>query len=100
MTNIFEDYYDALDYDSKRQKGPRTPGERTPGAQKRGSFSGRGSLGSAQVSRGPNPLALPQASEAGTCVCLGASYNSTLKAYDYQVLPGTEGKKSDWLFIL
>jgi len=42
------DYYDALDYDSKRQKGPRTPGERTPGAQKRGSFSGRGSLGSAQ----------------------------------------------------
>ena len=53
VTNIFEDYYDALDYDSKRQKGPRTPGERTPGAQKRGSFSGRGSLGSAQVSRGP-----------------------------------------------
>ena len=100
MTNIFEDYYDALDYDSKRQKGPRTPGERTPGAQKRGSFSGRGSLGSAQVSRGPNPLALPQASEAGTCVCLGASYKSTLKGDDYQLLPGTEGKKSDWLFIL
>ena len=46
---IYPDYYDALDYDSKRQKGPRTPGERTPGAQKRGSFSGRGSLGSAQV---------------------------------------------------
>ena len=55
VTDIFEDYYDALDYDSKRQKGPRTPGERTPGAQKRGSFSGRGSLGSAQVSRGPQP---------------------------------------------
>ena len=39
----------------------------------------------------PNPLALPQASEAGTCVWLGAPYNSTLKADDNQVLPGTEG---------
>ena len=50
----------------------------------------------------PNPLALPQASEAGTCVryCSGASYKSTLKGDDYQVLPGTEGKKSDWIFIL
>ena len=48
----------------------------------------------------PNPLALPQASESGTCVCSGASYKSTLKGDDYQVLPGTEGKKSDWLFIL
>ena len=48
----------------------------------------------------PYPLALPQASEAGTCVCSGASYKSTLKADDNQVLPGTEGKKSDWLFIL
>ena len=48
----------------------------------------------------PNPLALPQASEAGTCVCSAASCKSTLKADDNQVLPGTEGKKSDWLFIL
>ena len=48
----------------------------------------------------PNPLAHPQASEAGTCVCSAASCKSTLKADDNQVLPGTEGKKSDWLFIL
>ena len=50
----------------------------------------------------PNPLALPLASEAGTCVCYcsAVSYKSTLKADDYQVLPGTEGKKSDWIFIL
>ena len=47
----------------------------------------------------PNPLALPQASEAGTCVRSGAYYKSTLKGDDYQVLPGTEGKKSNWLFI-
>merc|ERR1712127_1173803 len=35
------DYYDALDYDSKRQKQPRTSGAGTPGSQKRGSFSSR-----------------------------------------------------------
>ena len=39
----------------------------------------------------PNPLALPLASEAGTCVCYcsAVSYKSTLKADDYQVFPGT-----------
>ena len=48
----------------------------------------------------PNPLALSLASEAGTCVRSGASYKSTLKGDIYQVLPGTEGKKSNWIFIL
>ena len=37
----------------------------------------------------PNPLALPQASEAGTCVRSGASHKSTLKGDGYQILPGT-----------
>lgn len=43
------DYYDALDYDSKRQKTPRTPGSTLPSSQKRGSFSSRGSPGGAQA---------------------------------------------------
>jgi len=43
------DYYDALDYDSKRHKTPRTPGSATPGTQKRGSFSSRGSPGGGQA---------------------------------------------------
>lgn len=43
------DYYDALDYDSKRAKAPRIPGTATLATQKRGSFSSRGSPGGVQA---------------------------------------------------